>query len=591
MGFPKFSWLGTKLLLVLLIPALAYVLLCQSILKSHLKTVVTNEPEVSLGRSLSTLRLTLEQQSQKLTLRATALSQNERLRKALTPPTAKFPKLKTLGQELSVSLQTPLFVLLDKKGNVLYDSLNLPLPTLVPTPSPVPAKTSKNKKSKSTHKKSSDPLLFSAIDWPGVNQALKGSPTEGTFTYQDKLYQATLVPIRSQGKTVGALLIGFSLDEDFFKAFKKTVQNDLVYYSHHKVQFSTFPPNANLPLERLFLASSHGSAIFSDQNYVWDEISLKDLNQIPAGTIAVFQPLKQSLTLEGNPRKEIIKWGVLFLALLIFLGFGLWLDFAAPLRRIVIAVVKISDGDLNAPLPVNRLDEWGSLARALAGMVESLKEKDRVSLILGKVLSPQAAKKILAEKDYFALKGERRDCTILYADLRGFNILSENMTPPVLVEALNQYFSLINEIVFKYEGMLDKFIGETAVAIWGAPFTPEDKEERAVKTALEIQEALKEFNISRIKKGFPPFTIGIGIHTGPVVSGNLGSEKHYDYTVIGEPLHIASRLCAMAAPGQTVVTEETYEKVKTLVKANLLNPIAVKGSMQPLGTYEITQLI
>jgi adenylate cyclase len=224
-------------------------------------------------------------------------------------------------------------------------------------------------------------------------------------------------------------------------------------------------------------------------------------------------------------------------------------------------------------------------------MIEGIREKDRISLVLGKVVSPQVAKNILEANDLFALKGERRECTLLYADLRGFNTLSENMAPQTLVEALNQYFSLINEVVFKHEGMLDRFIGDTAIAIWGAPLAPEDKEWRAIQAALEIQDSLKDFNISRIKKGHPPFTIGIGIHTGTVVAGNLGSDKHSDYTVIGDPLHVAERLCAMAAPGQTVVSEETYLKVKGLIKVNPLNSIAVKGSMESLKTFEITKVL
>ncbi|HJT23211.1 MAG TPA: adenylate/guanylate cyclase domain-containing protein, partial [bacterium] len=145
--------------------------------------------------------------------------------------------------------------------------------------------------------------------------------------------------------------------------------------------------------------------------------------------------------------------------------------------------------------------------------------------------------------------------------------------------------------VFKYEGMLDKFIGDTAIAVWGAPFSHEDKETRAIKAALEIQEGLKEFNISRIKTGHPSFTVGIGIHTGLVVTGNLGSNKRFDYSIIGEPLHVVSRLCAMAAPGQIITSMETYEKIRPLVKANPMNPIAVKGTLEPLKTFEIIQLL
>jgi adenylate cyclase len=231
------------------------------------------------------------------------------------------------------------------------------------------------------------------------------------------------------------------------------------------------------------------------------------------------------------------------------------------------------------------------MADVLRDTATALREKQRISLVLGKVVSPQTAKTLLEERDLFALKGEKRPCTLLHADLRGFNDLSRNMEPPVLVEALNLYFGLINEIVFKYEGMMDKFVGEAALAVWGAPFAHEDKEMRAIRAALEIQETLKEFNISRIKKGHPPFTVGIGIHTGPVVTGNLGSDRRCDYTVIGEPLHVASRLCAMASPGQIVVSEETYLKVQPLVVSKPLNPLAVKGSLEPLKTFEVTELL
>jgi class 3 adenylate cyclase len=314
------------------------------------------------------------------------------------------------------------------------------------------------------------------------------------------------------------------------------------------------------------------------------------LDQKPCAYLAVFQPVKQTQTAEGTPRKSVFQTG-LFLLLLTLALAGLGIRYyLVSFSRLFQSISDISRGNLNVSIPRDPWTEWGQLGGALQEMLESLKEKERISLILGKVVDPQAARKILAEKDYFSLKGEKRECTLLRADLKGFNTLSENMAPEALVEALNQYFGVINEVVFKYEGMLDKFIGESALAVWGAPFTHEDKESRAVKAALEIQETLKNFNISRIKKGYPSFTVVIGIHTGTVVSGNLGSNKHYDYSIIGEALHVVARLCSMAAPGQTVVSEETYRKIKNEVTAAPLSPIVVKDSLEPLKTYEITQL-
>ena len=165
------------------------------------------------------------------------------------------------------------------------------------------------------------------------------------------------------------------------------------------------------------------------------------------------------------------------------------------------------------------------------------------------------------------------------------------MTPEVLVDVLNHYLSLINQIVFKQEGMIDKFIGDTAIAVWGAPFAHKDKEIRAVRAALEIQKTVKELNMARVLKGYVVFDLGIGIHTGFVVCGNLGSDQYYDYSVIGEPLQIANKLCAIALPNQVIVSEETYEKIETLVQVTPANPIMMPGSKKRLKTYEIHQLL
>jgi class 3 adenylate cyclase len=594
MKLPKIGWFSFKLALVLFIPFLAYFLICQSVLNQHIKSAVTNDPETGLSRSLSSIKLSLDHLSENLELKASAIAENERLRRALTPPKATYPKIKILAQELFLSAQTPLFVLTDENGEVLYDTLNLvPAPTPVPTPAtPTPVPPKKKKKAKKIiAPKEPEPALFSAAAWPGISQALKGSPISGLFEYEDKLYQSLSVPIRSGQKVAGALMIGIPWTADDLSQFKKSALNDMVFFHKDKVLFTSLPPSHLEDLQKLQSSSFSGTVTLSSQPFLSGEIPLLNLQQSPTARLVVFQPTKNTLTVEGDPKKNVLEWGLIFLALMLLLGIGLVIDTHRPVEEIMTAVEKMKAGDLTAPLPIGRMDDWGDLARSLKSMGESLREKDRISLILGKVVAPQAAKKILAENEYFALKGESRECTILFADLKGFNILSEHMTPPQLVEALNQYFNLINEAVFKHEGMMDKFIGDTAVAVWGAPFSHPDKEILAVRTAMEILETLKDFNIARIIKNIPPFTIGIGIHTGPVVTGNLGSEKHYDYTVIGDNLHVTSRLCAMSAPGQIIVSSQTYEKIKKQVNVKPLSPILVKGSTQPVPTYEIVEIL
>ncbi|HET9870551.1 MAG TPA: adenylate/guanylate cyclase domain-containing protein, partial [bacterium] len=196
-----------------------------------------------------------------------------------------------------------------------------------------------------------------------------------------------------------------------------------------------------------------------------------------------------------------------------------------------------------------------------------------------------------ADRDHFALKGERRECTLLYAELKGFNPLSENLAPDRLVEVLNQYFSLAHGAVFQQEGMLDKFMGESFLAVWGAPFIHEDKEARAVKAAQEIHASLKELNLERVKKGQAAFQWGIGVFTGQVVTGNLGSNRRNDYTVIGPAAETARKLCAKAAPGQTLVDRGTYDKVESLVRVQELEAMVLPGVPEPLQVYEVVELI
>ena len=253
-------------------------------------------------------------------------------------------------------------------------------------------------------------------------------------------------------------------------------------------------------------------------------------------------------------------------------------------------VQEVGQGNLNVQVPVKSRDELGILANSFNQMITGLKEKERVTNILGKYVSPEVAKKILESGEGVALKGERRECVIMFTDIRGFTAMSENMAPEKLVGDLNEYFTLMVDVVLKYQGTLDKFIGDAIMAVWGAPVPFEDKELRAVNCALEMQSALKRYNDEREKSGRPALTMGVGINTGIVVSGNLGSDKRTDYTVIGEEVNLASRLCSKALPGQTLISESTYRKLKGLIDVKPLEPIALKGFTEPVKVYEVTGL-
>lgn len=576
----NFRLLPFFVLVIAVIPLGLFLILFSTILKKSIKSTVVNDPQAALAQSLNGLNGSYNQAVNQAFLAALRFSMRDSLQKSLTAPVTFTPSVKALGEAESKSSPLSFWIVTNKAGKVLYDTLGIPKPTPSTTPEAALKKKAKLKPKES--------FYGDIHDWPGMDRVLSGAATaSGVLDYQGKSYLVSAIPVLSRSKTIGIVLAGVKIDKNFLQGLKAGSPDEVAFYSQGQTLCtSPFPPPPLPPPAKPLAVQWRQSP------YLAGTLPVLGLDgKTVAGNFIAFQPVKQSLTLEGTPQKSLWTIGILLLFLTLLVAALFQWQYMSPYNKILAALDQVKTGDFNPILPTHRPDEWGHMARSLAEMTESLREKDRISLVLGKVVDPQAAKKILADRDYFALKGERRECTLLQADLKGFNTLSENMAPETLVEALNQYFSIINEVVFKFEGMLDKFMGDTALAVWGAPFTHEDKEARAVKAALEIQEALREFNISRIKKGYPPFTVGIGIHTGPVVSGNLGSNRHYDYSIIGESLHVVGRLCAMSAPGQTVLSGETYEKVQSLVKAGPLNPIAVRGSMEPLRTYEVQKLL
>jgi adenylate cyclase len=177
--------------------------------------------------------------------------------------------------------------------------------------------------------------------------------------------------------------------------------------------------------------------------------------------------------------------------------------------------------------------------------------------------------------------------TILFNDIVGFTPLSEKMPPREINLLLNQFFSRMTDLVFKYDGTLDKFIGDGLMAVFGAPVEKKDDAERAVKAALEMRKELEAMmeKIGMEKK----FEVRIGINTGRVVAGNMGSPNRMEYTVIGDPVNIASRLESIAQPNQILIGEETYKQVKGKFKVKKIGLKKVKGRSAEILVYEVLQ--
>jgi adenylate cyclase len=217
-------------------------------------------------------------------------------------------------------------------------------------------------------------------------------------------------------------------------------------------------------------------------------------------------------------------------------------------------------------------------------------DKREVTSLFGKYVSPQAAGTImeLADRDALALGGERREVTVLFADLRGFTQLSERFEPEMVVDTLNAYFSAIIDRISANEGMVSKFAGDNIMAVWNTPQSQPEHAFLAVKTAIESQKAIAELNQ---KPGeLPPLEFGIGINTGEAIAGSVGSKGRAEYTVIGDAVNIASRICGAAPGGRIWIGGRTFEQVRERVTVGEVEPQYFKGKEEAFTVYEVKSL-
>ena len=205
-----------------------------------------------------------------------------------------------------------------------------------------------------------------------------------------------------------------------------------------------------------------------------------------------------------------------------------------------------------------------------------------------RLLSPNVAAKVMAGELEVKKGGQFvRECTVFNSDIRGFTRMSEGARPEGIVEMLNEYFEQMVEVVFKYEGTLDKFMGDGIMALWGAPVTHPDDALRSVECAIEQMDVLGRFNRHRIEKNERPLAVGIGIHTGPLVAGYIGSSRALSYTVIGDVANTSARLCGIATPGQILVSEYTLSRLSGKFDYEELPPAQLKGKEKPFRVFDI----
>lgn len=315
-------------------------------------------------------------------------------------------------------------------------------------------------------------------------------------------------------------------------------------------------------------------------SYVKSPVGLIFVSEVSES--AVLLPVKMA------QRKAIYTAGVMT-SLIIILVFAFSVSLTIPLEKLVGLTKKIASGDfdIQARKEVKSQDEVGVLAEAFDSMIVGLRERDKVKSLFNKFHGSSVAEEMLTRDE--AIRGDSKEVVVFFSDIRGFTAFSEGHSAEEVVEMLNEYFTVMVEIINRNHGVVDKFIGDAIMAVWGAPKSGGDDRYWCVKACLEMRVALEELNESRLARGLNAIMIGMGVHAGKAISGTIGSNQRMEYTVIGDTVNLASRIEASTKAFGTdlLISEDVANSLDTQFFIELAGAAEVKGKKQPLKFYNV----
>lgn len=415
---------------------------------------------------------------------------------------------------------------------------------------------------------------------PDLTNALAnsgGQSVAGAFLLDDGFYHGAAIPSEAAGIVFGYIAAIVKIDSTFALELAG-IGDDVVIVGDSVLGSSR--PDSQLTLrtrQDWEDALSNPTVTLAGETFI-----ATPLRSVVEGEAQPMYVLMKSYTQAMMPYRQILA-GLSALGVLVILaGIAgsavLARNVTAPVVQLTKGTQQVAAGNFEYRIDVRSGDELGDLAQSFNVMIQGLRERADMQKFVSQstvdMIQTRAEKKISA--------GERKTLTIFFSDMRGFTGISEHMRPEETVTILNMCLSLQAEKVKKYHGDIDKYVGDCVVAL----FSGEDMELNAIRCAVEIHRALDELNASRPDEA--ALLVGVGIVTGEVILGSIGSEDRLDYTVIGSNVNLSSRLCSLAGPHETLLAQSTYDRVEGLVAADRLEPLTVKGFTEPVPVYRMS---
>jgi adenylate cyclase len=406
-------------------------------------------------------------------------------------------------------------------------------------------------------------------------------------------YQMVVVPLYTPDPSAW-ILIGFVIDDNFTAQQREFThsQVSLLYQASGndwKIISSTLPEQKKLQLSEAIANNTPATdqvfeLMLQDEDYLSLALNVQE-GDVGQGLAILQRSLNAALAPYLRLRALMLTLFGIGLAISIVGALVIAQGLSRPIEQLVKTARRIEAGDYSKGVEIKRSDEIGTLGKSFNSMVEGLAERDKVQSLLGKVVSREVADELLNKG--IVLGGEEREVSVLFSDIRDFTSLCERHEPNEILDLLNRYLTHMSTSIERHGGVVDKYIGDAIMALFGAPVSHPESPQKAVHCALDMLSALKLLNEELAKEGIQPLAIGIGINTGKVVAGNMGSANRLNYTVIGDGVNLASRIEGLTKQyGVEIIVSQSTRDLCPDIHFRELDLVQVKGKTEPVAIFE-----